>query len=195
MGSIDDHAELRDHFGTVHPLAVRKIFNRLDGHCRRFISLSPFLVLASVDAAGKVDASPRGDAPGFVGVPDDATLVVPDRPGNNRVDSFGNVLETGRVGLLFLVAGLNDTLRVNGRARLVTTPALLEAHAVDGRLPKAVLVVSVEEAFFHCGKAMIRSQLWDPARILPRGSFPGTGRIISEQLKEGDPAELERRIE
>ena len=114
MELIDTQEQLRDHYGVLHPLAVRKVHARLDDFCRRFIALSPFVVVASFDAEGRADASPRGDAPGFVRIVDDVTLLIPDRPGNNRVDSFGNIVSTGRVGLLFLVPGLNDALRVNG---------------------------------------------------------------------------------
>jgi PPOX class probable FMN-dependent enzyme len=195
MELIDTQEQLRDHYGVLHPLAVRKVHARLDDFCRRFIALSPFVVVASFDAEGRADASPRGDAPGFVRIVDDVTLLIPDRPGNNRVDSFGNIVSTGRVGLLFLVPGINDALRVNGGARVTTDNSFLQLDSVAGKLPRGGLLVSVEEAFFHCGKAVMRSQLWATGSQVPKNSFPGIGRIISEQLKEGDPAELERAVE
>lgn len=136
MNSIVDPAGLRDHMGAVSPLAERKVLSRLDAHCRRFIELSPFLVLASADAQGRADASPRGDPPGFVRVIDDGTLFIPDRPGNNRVDSFANVLAAPEVGLLFFVSGIDETLRVNGTARIGLDSALLAGAELNGRQPR-----------------------------------------------------------
>lgn len=192
---IADQAGLRAHVGAVNPLAERKVLDRLDGFCRDFIALSPFLVLASADEAGRADASPRGDAPGFVQVLDDRTLLIPDRRGNNRVDSFGNVVASPGVGLIFMVPGIAETLRVNGRARLTRDSALLEPMAVQERTPTLGLIVAVEEAFFHCGKALIRSKLWDPATQVERGSFPSLGRIVAEQTKAIGVAEAEANME
>ncbi|PTM41966.1 pyridoxamine 5'-phosphate oxidase family protein [Bosea sp. 124] len=192
---IADPAELRAHIGTLHPLAERKVLDRLDGFCRDFIALSPFLVLASADGAGRADASPRGDAPGFVEVLDDRTLLIPDRRGNNRVDSYGNVLAAPGVGLIFMVPGIAETLRVNGRARLTRDPALLEPATVQERTPTLGLLVEVEEAFFHCGKALIRSKLWDPSSQVERSSFPSLGRIVAEQTKAIGVAEAEAGLE
>src|SRR3954451_6412735 len=180
MGVIDDAERLRGHFGAINPLAERKVLAKLDRHCRDFIKLSPFLVLASADRDGRADASPRGDEPGFVSVVDDTTLLVPDRRGNNRVDSFGNILASPGVGLIFFVPGIGETLRVNGRASVVTDPALLEGAAGGGRVPTAGLLIAVEEMFFHCAKALIRSKLWDASRHVPRDSFPTLGSIIAE---------------
>jgi uncharacterized protein len=195
MDGLYDPVQLREHYGTVHPLARVKVQTRLDRHCRNFIALSPFLVLATADAAGGVDASPRGDAPGFVQVLDDVTLLVPDRPGNNRVDSFGNILSHPGIGLLFMVPGLNETLRVNGTARLITDADLLAPSIVQGKLPRAGLLVSVQEAFFHCGKALIRSHLWDASRHVPPGSFPSIGRIIAEQTGACVADEADRAVQ
>ncbi len=181
MDGLSDPGELREYYGTIHPLARQKVQSRLDRYCREFIALSPLLVLATSDAEGRMDASPRGDAPGFVEVLDEVTLLLPDRPGNNRVDSYGNVLANPGVGLLFLVPGLNETLRVNGRARIVTDAARLAATAAQGKTPRAGLLVAVQEAFFHCGKALIRAHLWEAERHVARGSFPSIGRIIAEQ--------------
>jgi PPOX class probable FMN-dependent enzyme len=194
MSEIDSPETLRAHFGPMLPLAQRKVLPRLDHHCRRFIALSPFLVLASADPEGGVDASPRGDPPGFVQVLDDATLLLPDRKGNNRLDTFQNVLAAPQVGLIFFVPGIGETLRVNGLARPTTDPALLQPAAVDGKIPAAGLVITVTEAFFHCAKATIRSKLWDASRHAERGSFPSLGRIIAEQT-DADVAEVEQRTE
>ena len=191
---IDDPADLRAHMGAVNPLAERKVIDRIDDFCRDFIALSPFLVLASADGQGRADASPRGDAPGFVEVLDEHTLLIPDRRGNNRVDSFGNILASPGVGLIFMVPGIAETLRVNGRARLSRDPALLEPATVQERMPTLGLLVDVEEAFFHCGKALIRSKLWDPSVQVERSSFPTLGRIVAEQTKAIGVAEAESNI-
>jgi PPOX class probable FMN-dependent enzyme len=191
---IDDAAALRAQFGPVGPLAARKVLDHLDAYGRRFIALSPFLVLASADAGGNVDASPRGDAPGFVAVHDPQTLVIPDRRGNNRIDSFLNLMESPGIGLIFLVPGIDETLRVNGTAAMTQDPALLEPLRAQGKVPAAGLVVRVREAFFHCGKALIRSRLWDPAAHVERGTFPSLGRILSDQTAAVDVAEAEASI-
>ena len=191
---IRDAAALRGQFGPVGPLAARKVLDHIDDYGRRFIALAPFLVVASADKAGHVDASPRGDAPGFVAVADSRTLVIPDRRGNNRIDTFLNLLESPGVGLIFLVPGIDETFRVNGTAALTQDAALLEPMRAQGKVPAAGLVVQVREAFFHCGKAMIRSGLWDPARHVARDTFPSLGRILSDQTAATDVAEAEATI-
>jgi PPOX class probable FMN-dependent enzyme len=183
MDAITDPETLRRHFGAVSALAEAKDIGRLDRFCRDFIALSPFLVLATSDGAGGVDASPRGDAPGFVAVLDDTTLLLPDRPGNRRVDSFQNIVASPGVGLLFFVPGINETLRVNGHARLVTDAALLAGVAAQGKVPSAGVIIEVREVFFHCAKALIRSHLWSPDAQVERASFPTLGRIIAEQTR------------
>ena len=195
MEQIGDAAGLRAQYGPVSPLAARKVLAALDRHCRAFIALSPFLVLASSDGNGGTDASPRGDAPGFVRVLDDTTLLLPDRPGNRRLDSFANVLAQPAVGLLFLVPGINETLRVNGDARVVTDPDLLGGVAAQGRVPIGGLLIGVREAFFHCGKALIRSQLWDASRQVEREAFPTLGRILADQTRGVDAAAADVAIE
>ncbi|WP_439498467.1 pyridoxamine 5'-phosphate oxidase family protein [Bosea sp. (in: a-proteobacteria)] len=192
---IDDAAELRSHIGPVNPIAERKLLTRLDQFCRDFIALSPFVVVASSDADGRADASPRGDAPGFVRILDDSTLLIPDRRGNNRVDTFGNLLASPGVGLLFMVPGIAETLRVNGRAQVTRDPALLEPSTVQERTPVTGLVVAIDEVFFHCGKALIRSKIWDPAVQVERHSFPSLGRIVAEQTKAIGVAEAEANLE
>jgi PPOX class probable FMN-dependent enzyme len=192
--TVDDAEQLRSLVGEVHPLAERKVLDRLDRYCRDFIALSPFLVLATADAEGRADASPRGDGPGFVQVLDEKTLLIPDRRGNNRVDSYGNVLSARGVGLIFFVPGINETLRVNGQARMTTEPALLQPLAMQDKVPKLGLIVAVEEAFFHCGKALIRSKLWAPEAQVERESFPTLGRIVAEQTKAITVAEAEANM-
>lgn len=192
--SVGDAGQLRSLVGEVHPLAEKKVLDRLDRFCCDFIALSPFLVLASADAKGRADASPRGDGPGFVHVLDEKTLLIPDRRGNNRVDSYANVLSAPGVGLIFFVPGINETLRVNGRARMTTDAALLEPLAMQDKVPKLGLIVAVDEAYFHCGKALIRSRLWAPEAQVERGSFPTLGRIVAEQTKAITVAEAEANM-
>ena len=195
MDGLADREALRAHYGSIHPLAKVKVLPRLDPHCRAFIKLSPCLVLATADAHGGLDASPRGDAPGFVAILDDTTLLLPDRPGNRRVDSFGNVVANPGVGLLFFVPGLNETLRVNGTARIITDAALLAPLAVEGKAPGAGLLIAVREAFFHCGKALIRGNLWDSATQIQRSDFPSLGQIIADQTRAVPAAEADIAIE
>ncbi|WP_375462079.1 pyridoxamine 5'-phosphate oxidase family protein [uncultured Enterovirga sp.] len=192
---LQDPADLREHFGPINPLAQYKVQTRLDHFCRDFIALSPFLVMASSDGNGGADASPRGDAPGFVRVVDDVTLLIPDRRGNNRVDSFGNVLRSPGVGLIFLAPGINETLRVNGTARITRDAALLEPLTAQGKVPTIGLLVDVEEVFFHCGKALMRSKLWDPTTQVDRMRFPSLGRIIAEQTQRIEVEAAETMME
>ncbi len=191
VDTIETPERLRELYGEPSERAVKKQLPRLDKHARAFIALSPFLVIASADGAGRCDASPKGDQPGFVRVLDDATLLIPDRLGNNRTDTIGNLLAHSGVGLIFFVPGVNETLRVNGRARVTTDPALLEPLAFAGKLPRSAIMVTIDEVYFHCGKALIRSDLWNPEKQLPRGQFPSLGRIIAEQIG-ADVAESER---
>ncbi|HEY7548899.1 MAG TPA: pyridoxamine 5'-phosphate oxidase family protein [Hyphomicrobiaceae bacterium] len=173
--------DLRTHFGEVRLLAEKKVQHSLDRFCRNFIALSPFLVIASSDGKGNADATPRGDSPGFVAVLDDTTLLIPDRRGNNRVDTFSNVLAAPGVGLIFFVPGIDETLRVNGKAEITQDPELLTPLAAQNVAPTIGLQVHVEDAYFHCGKALMRARLWDPATQVERKAFPSLGRVIAEQ--------------
>jgi PPOX class probable FMN-dependent enzyme len=193
MDTIEDPRQLREIYGEPMERAVKKQLTRLDRHCRNFIALSPFLVIASSDPSGRCDASPKGDAPGFVRVVDDTTLLIPDRLGNNRIDTLGNLLARPGIGLIFFVPGINETLRVNGRAKVTTDPELLEPLAVGGKVPRSGILVAAEEIYFHCGKALIRSDLWNPDKRVARGSWPSLGRIIAEQVGGMDPDEAERQ--
>ena len=184
--SVDD---LRARYPEPTGRTLRKVLDRLEVHSRRFLALSPFVVVASGDAAGRLDASPRGGAPGFVRVVDDRTLWLPDAPGNNRLDSLANVVETGRVGLLFLIPGVDETLRVNGAARVRADADALAAFADERRPPRAVLEVAIEEVYLHCAKALLRSKLWDDASRQDRSVLPPTGQILQDQTGGSGPVE------
>jgi hypothetical protein len=146
---------------------------------RKLIEAAPFVAVATGGPDG-LDCSPKGDAPGFVRVLDDKTLALPDRPGNNRIDGFRNILKDPRIALLFLIPGVGETFRVNGRASISVDPELMQSFAVNGKLPKSVLIVHVETCFFHCSKAIVRAKLWDEATRIDRKSLPSTGTIIAE---------------
>jgi PPOX class probable FMN-dependent enzyme len=180
--TIRSAAELRTLFEQPEGLAVQKSIRLLDRHCRDFIARSPFLCVSTMSADGKADVSPRGDPPGFVQVLDDRTLAIPDRPGNNRLDTMLNIVANPSVGILFFIPGFEDTLRVNGRATIVRDPALLAAAVVNGKQPKVMIKVAVDEAFIHCAKALKRARLWDPAARQDRREMPSIARIILEQV-------------
>ena len=192
--SIRTKEDLRAHYGEPVPRTVQRQLSRLDEHCRHFISLSPFLVMASWGPGG-ADASPKGDPPGFVKVVDDATLLLPDRRGNRRVDSMLNIVDNPDVGLIFFVPGVEETLRVNGAARITTDPALLKPLAMHGKAPPSGLLITVKEAFFHCGKSIIRSKLWDPDTRIDRGEFPTLGQIVADQVPGRNTGEEDRVTE
>jgi len=181
--SISDEAALRGLYQPPMELAVLKQLDRLDAHCRNFLAHSPFAVIGSARPGRGTDVSPRGDAPGFARVLDDHTIAIPDRPGNNRLDTMSNIVADAEVGLLFFIPGIDETLRINGTARLSRDPELLAAAAVDGRQPRLVILVTVREAFLHCGKALKRSKLWHDDYRLEKKSFPSLGRMIVEQTK------------
>jgi PPOX class probable FMN-dependent enzyme len=173
--------DLRAFFGEPVPRTVQRQLDHLDDHCRHFISLSPFHVMASWGPEG-ADASPKGDPAGFVKVVDDNTLLIPDRRGNGKVDSMMNIVDNPGVGLVFFVPGIEETLRVNGDARITTEEALLAPLAVKGKPPAAGLLITIKEAFFHCGKSIIRSKLWDEETKIERSAFPTLGRIVVDQV-------------
>lgn len=175
--------------------AAGKTMHRVERYARQFIGLSPFCCLATSDGKGHADVTPRGDKPGFVRVLDDKTLLIPERPGNNRMDSLRNIIQHPSLGLLFLIPGFEDTLRVNGRGRVTRDPGLLADSAVDGKLPKFGVLVAVDEVFFHCAKAFRRSRLWDPTAQLARNTMPTLARMIMDQMaevaNEAPPAQAE----
>jgi PPOX class probable FMN-dependent enzyme len=187
---IESEDELRELYEPPLPLVTRKTLDHLDQYCAMFIARSPFLCLATSDADGRCDVSPRGDPPGFVAVLDPKTLLIPDRKGNNRLDSASNVLTDPGVGLLFFIPGIDDTLRVNGLAAIVDDEAALAPLAVRGAVPKTALRVTVEEAFIHCGRALKRSRLWDPGSHADREEIPPIGVWLRDQAAP-DAAEEE----
>jgi hypothetical protein len=193
VDTIEDPQLLREIYGAPSERSLKKQLSRLDKHCRAFIARSPFLVMASADASGRCDASPKGDMPGFVQVLDDQTLLIPDRLGNNRMDTIGNLLAHPGVGLIFLVPGLSETLRVNGRASITTDPALLEPLAVNRKVPRSGILITADEIYFHCGKALIRSDLWNPGKQLRRSEFPSLGHILADQIGGISVEESERQ--
>ncbi len=183
--------KLRDLYAPAIERARKKSLRKLDAHCRRFIELSPFVCMGTVGSGG-ADVTPRGDRPGFVQVLDETTLAMPDWPGNNRLDSLENLAEDSRVGLLFLIPGFEETLRVNGRAEISFAEELLGRWE---KRPKSALVIRVEEAFLHCGKAMIRSRLWDPAARVERTALPSYGQMMKDQIEIADTAaEIEASV-
>jgi PPOX class probable FMN-dependent enzyme len=189
--------ELRTHYAAPQERACRKEIGSLDRHCRAFIALSPFLVLSTTNAQHQLDASPRGGAPGFVKVNADGQLLIPDAPGNNRLDSFENIVATGQVGLLFLIPGFDETLRVNGHAVLSLDEADIRLCTSERRAPKVVVRVSVSAAYLHCAKAFMRSKLWSPASLVDRSALPTIGQMIADQtglyITPETREEMERR--
>lgn len=182
--TIDDEAALRALIGEPAAIVCAKVSTRLNALTRQFIARSPFVCLATSDAQGHCDVSPRGDPVGFVRVLDDFTLLLPERPGNRIADSLRNVLSNPHVGLLFVIPGVGDTFRVNGRATLVTDPDLLAPSAAFGKVPKLGLLVDIEQAYTQCSKAFLRSDLWNPERFVDRSVLPSNGEIHRE-LSQG----------
>lgn len=176
---VTDIATLESLYGTPAGAAVAKEINYIHPHYRALIAASPFMVLATSGPEG-LDTSPRGDSAGFVIVEDEKTLLIPDRPGNNRVDSLRNIITNPYVALLFLIPGVGETLRVNGRAMISTAPALLDRFSVGGKRPRSVIIVSVDTVFFQCARAIFRSRLWDPAQHIDRGSLPSLGTMVAD---------------
>jgi PPOX class probable FMN-dependent enzyme len=180
---VASQESLRALVGEPSERAKGKQLPRLDPHSRAFIARSPYLLLGTSDRAGRCDVSPKGDAPGFVLVLDDETIAIPDRPGNKRVDSLMNVLENPRVGLLFLIPGMTETLRVNGTAQIVQDEALLERMAVGDKRPLLGIVVRVDEVFMHCGKASLRGHIWEAEHFISREQMPSLAEIIQDQMR------------
>jgi len=199
-GEFSDHLitsieQLEGPYGAPSEPSLVKEIDHINTHYRAFIEAAPFVAIATCGPEG-LDCSPRGDAPGFVRLHDERTLLIPDRPGNNRTDSLRNILRDPRVALLFLVPGAGETFRVNGRAQISIDPGLRESFAVNGKPARAVIIVTVERAYFQCSKAIVRSKLWDPTRHVDRSSLPSAGQIITEISKgRVDGAKLDRERE
>ena len=175
--------ELRQLYGAASERASLKVMRSLDRHAQQFIALSPFVVLASSNASGQMDASPRGGDPGFVKVIDNQTLLIPDAPGNNRLDTLENILDTGQLGLLFMVPGFDETLRVNGQASLSTDPSERQLCTDARRTPALVIRVRVQAVYLHCAKAFMRAQLWNPSHYIQRHLMPSMGEMLSDQIQ------------
>ena len=171
-------------YGERKSSSTIKEIDHINANYRKLIESAPFVAVATSGPEG-LDCSPKGDPAGFVHILDDKTLAIPDRPGNNRLDGFRNILRDPRIALLFLIPGIGETLRVNGRASISIDPELMQSFAINGKLPRCVLIVHVDSVYFHCSKAIVRSKLWDPATQIDRKSLPSTGSIIAE-LSQGE---------
>lgn len=191
IGSIDELIAL---YGEPSERAMRKQLTTLEQHSRRFIELTPFVVVATSGASGMPDASPRGGAPDFIKPWDERTLLIPDSPGNNRLDSMRNIVETGKIGLIFMIPGVDETLRINGAAYLSRDPAHLAALPDDKRPPKLAIVVSTDEVYLHCPKAFMRSRLWEASAQVPRSALPTLGEMIRDQSGMEGPVETQEQM-
>jgi PPOX class probable FMN-dependent enzyme len=181
--TLDDTVAVREYFGEPLHVAVAIVSEALDAHHRTMIAHSPFICIATADAAGQPVVSPKGDAPGFVQVLDEHTLLIPDRPGNNKVLGFSNLVVNPKLSVLFIIPGCSETLRIEGEGRVVLDEDLLEHGKVNGKRPPAALLVRVTKAYAHCGKSMLRSHLWDPARHVAKGALPSLGQMIKDQAR------------
>jgi hypothetical protein len=178
ISGISSEAELRELIGVPNDLVVSKIATRLNDLTRQFVERAPFMCLATAAPDGSCDVSPRGDPAGFVRILDERTVLIPDRPGNRLADSLRNILANPHVGLLFMIPGVDDTFRINGRATLVTDEELLAPSEVDGKVPKLGILVGIDECYTQCSKALIRSDLWNPDRRIERSELPTSGEIM-----------------
>lgn len=188
-------ADLDRIYGQPHPATKAKALDHVDKYGRQFIALSPFCVISAADADGRMDVSPRGGEPGFVHVEDDRTLMMPDRPGNNRLDTLRNLVTgNGQIGLMFMVPGFDDIYRVNGRASLTDDAAALERFVEFGRKPRSMVRIAVEEAFLHCPKAIMRARLWEQDAQIERTTMPSLSEMIMDQLNMGKPQVDEKLV-
>lgn len=189
MSAIETERELRALYLQPKERAVKKQMGKLDQHCRDFLALARFTVLSTCDAEGNMDASPRGGEAGFVKVIDDNTVIVPDWAGNNRLDTFSNIVATGRIGAIFLVPGVDEALRINGAASLRRDEAFTSRCEVNGRFPKLVVHIAVKEAYLHCAKAIMRAELWQPDAKVERATLPTMNEMLRDQIGQTEPAE------
>ena len=185
---ITSESELRDLYGFPKDRPKRKVLDHLDKHALHFLSLAPFAVLSTVNAKGQVDASPKGGAPGF-GLVNDGKLILPEAKGNNRLDGLVNMVETGRVGSIWFIPGVDETLRVNGSVEITQDPEFLGLFPNENHPPKTCIVITPEEVFLHCAKALMRSKLWKAEKQIERSSFPSIGEMLKDQLRSDGPAE------
>lgn len=195
MAKIQSIDELRRLYAKPNTRVVKKALTCLDCHHIRFIEHSPFLTISSASANGEGDVSPRGEGRGFVKVLDQTTLAIPDRPGNNRLDTLSNIIENAEVGLMFLIPGIGEVLRVNGTAEVRDDPTLVQRFSIDEKLPKTAIVVAVREAYLHCPKALMRSGLWESSAKTARSVFPSLNKMLHDQTGEGDVRETQQAME
>lgn len=191
MSAIETTQQLRAMYLPAKERAVKKQMSRLDQHCRNFLALARFAVLSTADAHGNMDASPRGGEAGFVKVIDDNTVIIPDWTGNNRLDTFSNILATARIGVIFLVPGVDEALRINGAASLRNDEAFTSLCENGGRFPKLVVHVAVKEAYLHCAKAIMRAQLWVPEAKVERKELPTMNEMLRDQIGQVEAAEAQ----
>jgi PPOX class probable FMN-dependent enzyme len=189
MSAIETPQQLRSMYLPAKERAVKKQMSQIDVHCRNFLALTRFAVLSTADAQGNLDASPRGGEAGFIKVIDDHTVIIPDWTGNNRLDTFSNILDTGRIGAIFLVPGVDETLRINGTASLRNDEAFTSLCEVNGRFPKLVVHIQVKEAYLHCAKAIMRAELWAPEAKVERKVLPTMNEMLRDQIGLTEPAE------
>lgn len=194
MAKVESIERLREIYAEASPRAVAKQITRIDPHAERFINASPFLVMSTFGTDGLCDVSPKGDAPGFVDVIDDKTLAIPDRRGNNRLDGLTNLINNPAIGLIFFLPGMNETLRIQGTAEIRDDPDLLERFTENGKAPASVTVITVSELYFHCAKALMRSNLWDPDHQFDRSTWPSIGQIIKDQAELDIVAESQEEM-
>jgi len=194
---ITEEAELRGIFGQPSERALNKQIDRLDVHCRAIIKKCPFILLGTSNTEGRCDVSPKGDYPGFVRVLDDRTIAIPDLPGNNRLDTLRNMIANPQVGLIFMIPGMNETLRINGKIQLVRDAELLESMAYEGKSPKLAIVVHVQEVFTHCPKAFLRSKLWSDEFRIDRSELLSFAEILKDHtgLVDCDVEELQKELD
>lgn len=191
---VDTVEKLRALYLAPRERALKKQLCVLDAHCRRFIELSPFFIVASGGGIRSLDASPRGGAPGFVKCRDEHTLLVPDAPGNNRLDTLENIIATGHVGMIFMIPGVDETLRVNGAAHLSCSDEHIQVFSGEQRCPKLVIEVRVAEAYLHCAKAFMRSRLWQASSQVSRSLLPTMGQMIKDQTLSDAPSESQEEM-
>ncbi len=194
MTAIKTLEQLRNLYAEPKGRTLQKQLSSLDKHCKHFISLCRFVVISSTANNGNMDASPRGGGCGFIKAVDDNTLLIPDWAGNNRLDSYTNIIDTGKIGLLFIIAGIDETLRVNGDAELRTDLSLRNLCCENKHQPKLVIKVDIKEAYLHCAKAFMRSKLWDSNEYIARDKLPSMGQMISDQINQDSPTETQQEM-
>jgi len=192
--NITSITKLRELYGFPKGRAKDKVLHKLDKHAINFIETSPFLIISTVSEQGQMDASPRGGEAGFIKIINENTILIPDSKGNNRLDSLTNIIQTGSIGMIFLIPGIDETLRINGNAQISTKQEYLDYYQGEKNLPKVCIVVSISELFLHCAKALMRSKLWHEDSKIDRSKFPTMGKMLNEQLGIKDKVETQAEM-